>query len=165
MRIRDFCKAEWNRVQGRNNGSQDCHSLNPTPSPPESRDRGFPGAPGLQGNQCAQLDTSSIPLDDFSGVLRFAWDDCSYRGRARQPMGYLFLERFEDRTGGPAPSAVRGQRGRRPLSLVACSAAQLPWARAVPGLRGYPGIMGVSLSLFLLLPPLNPGFQVVKSKL
>lgn len=62
-------------------------------------------------------------------------------------MDYLFLERFEDRAGGPVPSAVRGQRGRRPLSLVACSAVQLPWARAVPGLRCYPGIMGVSLSL------------------
>lgn len=46
-RIQDFCKAEWNGVQRRNNGSQDCHSLNPTPSPPELRDLGFPGAPGV----------------------------------------------------------------------------------------------------------------------
>lgn len=94
---------------------------------------------------------AASPQLTFSGILGFARDDCSYWGRAEQPMGCSSsASRVE-----PASQPVawpRVSEGAAPFPPKACPAIPQPWTRAVPGLRGYPGIMGVSVSLPHSLP-------------
>lgn len=84
----------------------------------------------------------------FSGLTR---DDCSHWGRAGQPTDCSSsASRVE-----PAFQPVERPgvcEGAAPFPPIARSAFPLPCTRAVPGPRGYPGVMGVSVSLSHSLP-------------
>lgn len=86
-------------------------------------------ARGFPVSWCTQPGPSGISGVTFLGFWGLAWDDCSPRGRDREPMGCSSsasrVEPAVQRWGG------RGRRGDAPFPLVA--------SPAVPGLRGYPG--------------------------
>jgi hypothetical protein len=108
----------------------------------------------LQGSRRVQLDPGGFSPDDFSGILGFGLGRLQSLGEGQAANGLsLSLQRLAGGTRCSARGAARGQRGRRPLSshrVLGCPAAQA--ARSVPGPRGYPGIMGVSVSLPHPLP-------------
>lgn len=152
-----WISAKRNGAQWRNNGSRDC----PSSQLGDSQLRPPSANPFAGHSARPRWIPAATPQLTFSGILGFGSGPLQSLGEGRAANG-LFLERLAGGTSFPVRGAALGEGGSRPLSAPRVSGLPLPCSRAVPGLRRYPGVMGVSV--FLPFPPLHPGSQVVKSK-